>query len=235
MGGRDLAVFVEEMAEEKPELWELASMMSEQIKDGASILRQYREDGAELVTNAPKCWTSPLHPTHDVRLEYHEVKSKNIADAITKVSSTAGDVHLAYRLVNRPTYEPMVALLMWQFEDSHAKFWLNCTSMDAEKMELATAILDKIKYVHDYAKFQRAAFSSFKTDLTTLQSIPAQKGKNINVAQKLASRQRRATCLATRQRVIRSEKDIDSCFLFHFALELDILCDYMHDERAGKV
>ena len=151
MGGRDLAVFVEEMAEEKPELWELASMMSEQIKDGASILRQYREDGAESVTNAPKCWTSPLHPTHDVRLEYHEVKSKNIADAITKVSSTAGDVHLAYRLSNRPTYKPMVALLMWQLEDSHTKYWLNCTSMDAEKMELATAILDKIKYVHDYA------------------------------------------------------------------------------------
>ena len=49
------------------------------------------------------------------------------------------------------------------------------------------------------------------------------------MAQKIASIQRRPACLASRQRVIINVKDMDQYYLFHAALELEVLC-----KRAGK-
>ena len=71
VGSRDLARAVEEMTESKPQLWEVASMMAEKIRDGAAVLRQFREFGETTISNALKCWSNPLPQGHRVELHTH--------------------------------------------------------------------------------------------------------------------------------------------------------------------
>ena len=232
MGGRDVCVSVAEMANGKPELFEMASMMLEPVKDGAAVLREFQENGG-IVSNVPKCWTKPLPPSHDLAFDIKEIlPSNDISNALSLLDSSG--TNIVYRLTNRPTYEPAVAMLMWQHDNSHQKYWLNCLTRSTDLLTLAKALLEKGKHIHDPCNFTRAAVSTFGTDCSNLSPIPAQKGKNTNVAQKIASIQRRPSCLASRRRVIINDKDFDLCFLFHAALELDVLSDFMSDEQRAK-
>ena len=228
VGSRDLARAVEEMTESKPQLWEVASMMAEEIRDGAAVLRQFREFGETTISNAPKCWSNPLPQGHRVELLYEEVRAgQSTTDANCAIEATDGHITIAFRLINRPTHGPGIAVLTWQLPDSHKKFWLDCLLNTAEKKALVQELLKKCKYVDDSCSFQTALYFTFGITMTSLASIPGLKGHNANVAQKLASAQRRASCQATKRRIIINRDDMDEAFLFHLAWELDIVSDYM--------
>ena len=234
VGSRDLAVAVAELAEDKPHLWELASMMSEDYRDGAAVLRQFREGGETTVSNAPMCWTTPLGPTHQVQLQFKEIlNGESTDDAKRAIEAADGHINLVFRLTNRPAHGHRVAALMWQLPNSHNKFWLNCLEVTAGKKSLVQLLLNKCKYVDNSTAFQSAMLYTFKTDKSTLASIPGIKDRSANVWRTLATVQRRASCQATKKRIIKNTGDMDEAFLFHFSWELDILADYMSDfERA---
>ena len=183
LGSRDLARAVAKMTESKPQLWEVASMMEEEIRDGAAVLRQFREYGETTISNALKCWSTPLPQSHRVELHYDEIRAgKSTTDAKCAIEATDGHIALAFRLTNRPTHGPGIASLIWQLPDSHKKFWLDCLHNTAEKKALVEGLLKKCKYVDDSCSFQTALYFTFRITMTTLASIPGLAGQNANVA-----------------------------------------------------
>ena len=218
LGGRDLAVSVNEMVEGTPALWEMASMMSETKFGGAAILRDYREKREEAILNIPNCWSSPPLASHGVPLQFTEITSEQqMSDARAAIVATTRTIHIVYRNINRPTFNPYFAAMMWQFHGSEEKFWINCLNPPKDLEELVEALIGKAECIYEAGIFQAATFNTFNISLPNLCSIPTPKHKSAKVPRRMATVQHKRQCLATRQRVIRQREDMDACFLYHLA------------------
>ena len=234
MGSRDMVRAMGELAERRPEVWEMASRMAESTKGGASALREYREEGENSVTNAPRCWTTPPQASHDAYFDYEEiVEGRSMVAAATKIDGTDEEISVVYRLTNRPTYPPHVAALMWQFPGCDKKYWLDCLKLSPEGNRLATSLLLKCKNIQDVSNFKQLTTYQFNVALPDIKSIPAPAGRRARVVNKVATCKGRPSCVATRQRLILNRKDMNECFLFHLAWELENLHEYMLEWRSG--
>ena len=91
-----------------------------------------------------------------------------------------------------------------------------------ESVLLVEAIVTRSKFAHNASGLQTATFNMFRVLLPELISIPALCEKGAKHPKGLAKRIREQRCLATCKRVITGRRDIDECFLFHLALELEL-------------
>ena len=200
MVSRDLGLAVEELVDGKQQLWELASMMAQAKLGGAATLLQFREGRETTLHNTPNCWTSPLTPSHQTPLEYVEVQNDKVKGALEDVGTTAVEVHLAYRLINRPTHNPFFATIMWQFDGAHQKYWVDCLNPPEGSKALVEALVGKAKSVHEAGIFNIAICNTFGIIAPMLLTIPPPKGKGTKVPKRMAAAQRRGRCVATRKR-----------------------------------
>ena len=147
---------------------------------------------------------------------------QRMVEAKSVVESSSGIIHIAFRLVNRPTHGPYHSVIMWQTDDSREKFWLDCLNPPKESVPLVEAIVTWSRFAHNAGVLQTATFNTFQVLLPELISIPALCEKGAKHPKELAKRIRGQRCLATCKRVVSGRKDIDECFLFHLALELEL-------------
>ena len=111
---------------------------------------------------------------------------------------------------------------MWQTDDGREKFWLDCLNPPRESVPLIESIVTRSRFAHNAGVLQTATFNTFRISLPELISIPALCDKGAKHPKDLAKKIREQRCLATCKRVVTSRKDIDECFLYHLALELEL-------------
>ena len=199
MGCRDLGLAVEELVDGKAQLWELASMMAEAKVGGAATLLQFREGGEATLHNTPHCWTSPPTPSHRCPLEFVEITAGLMSGALSDVRTTNDTIHIAYRLINRTTFSPYLAAIMWQFDGANRKLWIDCQDAPEGSKALVEALIKKVKRVHEASIFGIAVFNTFKILTPELDSISPPKGKGTKDPRKMATAHRRERCIATRK------------------------------------
>ena len=232
MGSRDLGLAVEELVDGKEQLWELASMMAEAKVGGAAAIFQFRKGGPATLHNTPNCWTLPPTPSHRNQLEYEEITADSMINAIREISTTKDEIHLAYRLTNRPTFNPSLALIMIQFNGANKKFWVDCQDNPECSKALMEAIVAKAKRVHEASIFGIAMYNTFKILAPQLESISPPKGKGNKDPRRMATVHHREKCVATRKRLMKDRTDIDDCYLYHLAWELDLIA--RHEEFMNQ-
>ena len=232
MGSKDLGLAVEELVDGKTQLWELASMMAEAKVGGAAALLQFREGGKTTLHNTPHCWTSPPTPSHRVPLEYEEITLTSMTNAMNNIATTSDKIHLVYRLINRPTRCPSIAVIMWQYDGENKKLWIDCQSAPEAFKALMEALISKAKRVHEASIFGVAVYNTFKILAPQLESISPPKGKGNKDPRRISTAHRREKCVATRKRLIKDRTDIDNCYLYHLAWELDLVA--RHEEFVNQ-
>ena len=161
------------------------------------------------INNAPHCWTNPLPKDHHASLRWKGLVEEQQLECATSNIESSEIARIAYRLVNRPSYAPKVAAIMYQLGNAEQTFWLSCLEMTSGKRSLISALVKKARFVLEGGVFRAAFYNSVQLDLPELASIPA-------IQNKLG-------CTATRRRVVIRDMDMDDCFLFHLCWELKVV------------
>ena len=150
------------------------------------------------------------------------------------VTTTALKVLLVYQLLNRPTFSPFFATIMWQFHDEPQKYWMDCLNPPEGSKALVEALVGKAKSVHEAGIFNVTLYNSFRIIAPMLLTIPPPKGKGTKILNRMAAAQRRSRCVATQKRLIKRRSDMDTCYLYHLAWELELVAKHQEFQSEGK-
>ena len=201
------------------------------LKEGAEVLMEeaawagliWNKDEKYAATTLP-CWEK-LNSVHAEKFRVIRVNGSNASVATSRLKDEKGPVTISYRLLNDPRFPKCLSVVMWQLPGSDEKFWLSVSRKSGgSDLEVMDALLGADLVLVDLNHFSEAVNNCLhKTPKTERIARGTLKGGRGHILQRLAKDRRMTACLATSSRPIVDERDLDDCFIWHMAHEVDLL------------
>ena len=208
------------MVREDDCLKEAAEVM---LKEAAWAYLIWRKDEKYAATTLP-CWEkrNSVHAEEFCLIRVDEINASLVT---RRLRDEKGPVTVSYRLLNDPRFPKCLSTVMWQLPNSSEKFWMFVSRELGESgMGVMDALLGTDLVLVDLCRFSEAVQNCLhKTPKTERIAKGTLKGGRGHILQRLAKDRKINACLATSSRPIVDENDLDDCFIWHMAHELDLL------------
>ena len=170
------------------------------------------------------CW-GKRNKMHSEEFKLERVDEHNAASAMGRLEDEQGPVTASYRLLNDPRFPPSLAAIMWQLPNSSRKLWMPVLrDMGKPEMKVMDVLLVSDLVMIDLCHFSEAVENCLhKSPKTQRIAKGTLKGGRGHILQRLAKDRNLSACLATSHRPIVDEQDMDACFVWHMAHEVDLL------------
>ena len=196
----------------------------------ASKLR--RSPWANMVQDKPEseastslaCWENK-NELHKREFGIRRVDVENAAAAATALRDTGGRVTVVFRLLNEPRLLDSLVAVMWQLPGDGTKWWMPVwRDLSDALTDVVDALLEADLVVLNLSLFREATFNCLgKRPKTKELSRGTIKGGRGNQLRRIGNEQGIVPCFASFYRPIESESDFDECYVFHMAMELDLM------------
>ena len=170
------------------------------------------------------CWERK-NAMHSEEFQMERVDENNAALASRRLREEQGPVTISYRLLNDPRFPKSLSAIMWQLPNSNKKRFMPVSrDLGGPELEVMNDLLLSDLVLIDLCNFGEAVGNCLHRSPSTERIAKGTlKGGRGHILQRLAKERKMSACLATSSRPIVDERDIDECFLWHMAHELDLL------------